>query len=181
MQLPVNLNKSAYTKLALLGLCALSLTACGGGVESKANFPDKEKEKTYQQGSLLSERGGIDLFGGDSIKEQATGITVNAYLWRAALDTVSFMPLSSADPFGGTILTDWYGRPDSSERLKLNIFILDRSLRADGVKVKAFKQVRGPKGDWVDAEVSANLAGKLEDTILTRARQLKLAQQSTAK
>lgn len=94
----------------------------------------------------MSESGGIDILGGDRAKDQATGITVNAYLWRAALDTVAFMPLASADPFGGVILTDWYSQPGSGERTKLNVLVLDRSLRADGIKVKVFKQGAGRPG-----------------------------------
>jgi hypothetical protein len=155
------------------------LAACSSGVDSKAQFPDKEHEETYKQGSLLSDKGGFDLFGGDKSKEQASGLTVNAYLWRGALDTVSFMPLTSVDPFGGVILTDWYSQPDSKERLKLTVLILDRVLRADGVKVKAFKQVQTAKGHWVDAAVAPGVATKLEETILMRARQLKLAQKTS--
>jgi len=166
--------------VAFAGVFALflGLTACSSDVGTKAQFPDKEKEQTYKNGSLLSDRGGLDLFGGEKSKEQATGITVNAYLWRAALDTVSFMPMASVDPFGGVILTDWYSKPGSDERLKLNVFVLDRVLRADGVKVKAFKQVRDAKGAWVDATVAPAVTTKLEETILTRARQLKLAQKA---
>jgi hypothetical protein len=160
-----------------LGLGGL-LAGCGG-VDSKAQFPDKERETTYKQGSLLSESGGIDILGGDRAKDQATGITVNAYLWRAALDTVAFMPLASADPFGGVILTDWYSQPGSGERTKLNVLVLDRSLRADGIKVKVFKQVQAAQG-WTDATVAPSVASKLEETILTRARQLKMSQKAGA-
>lgn len=170
-------KKSALRPLSGLVLL-LALTNCSSGVSSEAQYPDKEKEQTYKQGSLVSDQGGFDLFGGDKAKDQATGITVNAYLWRAALDTVSFMPLASADPFGGVILTDWYSKPGSGERLKLNILILDRVLRADGVKVKAFKQTQNARGEWVDSSVAPSVASKLEEAILTRARQLKLAQKT---
>ena len=97
-------------------------------------------------------------------------------MWRASLDTVAFMPLASADPFGGVILTDWYTPPEAEdERFKLNVFIMTRELRSDGVRVKAFKQVL-KNDNWVDAEMSGETARKLEDTILTRARQLRVAQ-----
>lgn len=174
------LKKSAVRYMAFSGLF-LILTACSSDVTSKAEYPDKEREQTYKQGSLLSDKGGIDLFGGDRAKEQATGITVNAYLWRAALDTVSFMPLISADPFGGTILTDWYSKPGSKERLKLNVLVLDRVLRADGIKVKVFKQEQNAKGAWQDVAVAPDVASKLEETILTRARQLKITQKTAEK
>lgn len=174
---------SSFSFLPLL-LTAGLLTACGGGVKSDAKFPDKDREATYKAGSLVSDAGGFSLFGGDKSKEAAAGMTVNAYLWRAALDTVSFMPMASADPFGGVILTDWYSRPGSGdERMKLNVFILDRDLRADGVKVKAFKQTRqgGGAGMWVDAEVAPSVATALEEAILTRARQMKIAQKANGK
>ena len=102
-------------------------------------------------------------------------IGVNSYLWRATLDTLSFMPLASADPFGGVIITDWYEDPKTpGERFKVNALILDKTLRADGVKITLFKQ-KMDKGSWRDQQVDDKLAHSLEDTILTRARQLKSA------
>jgi len=100
---------------------------------------------------------------------------VNSYLWHASLDTMSFMPLVSADPFGGVIITDWYVAPSApDERLKVTIYISDRALRADGLKVVVFRQTRnGPA--WSDAQPSPDTAHKLEDSILTRARELRLA------
>ncbi len=104
-------------------------------------------------------------------------IGVNGFLWRASLDTISFMPIASADPFGGVIITDWYSAPDASdERTKLNVFIRDRDLRADGIKVSVFRQVKDAGGEWKDATVAAATAGSLENAILTRARQIRLAQ-----
>jgi hypothetical protein len=100
---------------------------------------------------------------------------VNSYLWHAALDTLSFIPLQSADPFGGVIISDWYVAPNvPDERLKVTIYIMDRQLRADGLKVVVFRQTRGPTG-WTDAAASPDTAHKLEDSILTRARELHLA------
>ncbi len=105
------------------------------------------------------------------------GIGVNSFLWHASLDTVSFMPLASADPFGGVIITDWYSPPTSpNERFKVNVFILGRELRADGVKTSVFRQKRDEKtGGWVDVEVDKNTAGDLENAILNRARQMRLS------
>lgn len=123
--------------------------------------------------------GGLSLFGGKGDQDGnsgSSGIGVNSFLWRASLDTVSFMPLASADPFGGTIITDWYSPADKeAERFKLNVFILGKHLRSDGVRVRAFKQI-SKKGNWVDAEVSDEISTKLEDTILTRARQMRVSQ-----
>ena len=100
---------------------------------------------------------------------------VNSYLWHASLDTLSFMPLQSADPFGGVIISDWYVAPAApDERLKVTIYIMDRALRADGLKVVVFRQVRNANV-WQDAQPSPDTAHKLEDSILTRARELRLA------
>ncbi len=100
---------------------------------------------------------------------------VNSYLWHAALDTLNFMPLASADPFGGVIITDWYVAPNApDERLKVTIYIMDRNLRADALKVVVFRQTRNGAG-WADATPTPDTAHKLEDAILTRARELRLA------
>ncbi len=103
------------------------------------------------------------------------GIGVNAYLWRGTLETLDFMPIQSADPFGGLIITDWYQPPESpSERLKLQVLIRDRVLRADGLKVSVFRQVRDGEA-WIDAPVDPATATRLEDKILTRAREIRIA------
>jgi hypothetical protein len=102
------------------------------------------------------------------------GIGVNAFLWRASLDTISFMPLKSVDPFGGVVITDWYTPQHSpDERLKVDILILDRQLRADGIKVSVFRQ-EYKSGRWIDAKVDPATTRTLEDAILTRARQLRI-------
>ena len=102
-----------------------------------------------------------------------TMIGVNSYLWRAAIDTLSFAPLVTADSNGGVIVTDWYANPNSpGERVKLTVSIIDQDLRADALRVAASRQVnRG--GNWVDAPVAAATVQKLEDIILTRARDLR--------
>jgi hypothetical protein len=98
---------------------------------------------------------------------------VNAYLWRGALDTLSFMPLASADPFGGVIITDWFTPAASSdERFKATAYILGRELRSDGVRVAIFRQVL-QNGQWVDAPVSAVTVGEIENKVLSRARELR--------
>lgn len=101
------------------------------------------------------------------------GLGVNAYLWRGALDTLSFMPLVSADPYGGVIVTDWYSPPSASgERFKATAYILGRQLRADGVRVTVFRQVL-QNGLWVDTPVSPVTTGDIENKILARARELR--------
>ncbi|MDE2042565.1 MAG: DUF3576 domain-containing protein [Alphaproteobacteria bacterium] len=102
-----------------------------------------------------------------------TTIGVNAYLWRATLDTLSFAPLAQTDSNGGVVVTDWYLNPHNpAERMKLTVTILDQELRADALRVAASRQV-AQNGQWVDAPVEAATVQKLEDIILTRARDLR--------
>ena len=142
----------------------------------------KTQEGTESGFSLMT-----SLFGfGNSKKDSGTGdagppgVGVNSYLWRATLDTVSFMPLASADPFGGVIITDWFAPAEiPNERFKVNVFILGRELRADGVRCTVFRQKRDPGGQWTDAPVDQKTGTDLEDAILTRARQMRLSTAST--
>lgn len=107
--------------------------------------------------------------------EDGRTVAVNAYLWRATLETIDFMPLNQADPFGGVVITDWYAPPEApDERFKLTVYILDQALRADGIKVAVFRQTRAEDG-WVDAEVAPETAARIESNILTRARELRIA------
>ncbi len=107
--------------------------------------------------------------GGDA------SIGVNGFLWRATLDTLNFMPTLSADPFGGTFLTDWHASADHpNERFKIQVFILDTRLRADGIAVQVFKQTKNGN-EWVDANVDPDTPLQIENAILTRARQLRIA------
>ncbi len=102
-----------------------------------------------------------------------TTIGVNGYLWKAALDTVSFAPLLQADANSGVIITDWYANPRSpGERVKLTVTILDQDLRADALRVAASRQVL-QNGTWIEAPVTAATVQKLEDIILTRARDIR--------
>ena len=111
----------------------------------------------------------------DLAASKVTTIGVNSYLWRATLDTLSFMPLLQTDSNGGVIVTDWYINPATpSERMKVTVSILDQDLRADAVRVAALRQVN-QGGQWVAAPVQAATVQKLEDIILTRARDLRRA------
>jgi hypothetical protein len=168
--------------LTLFALLAF-LAACGA--ETKAVYPEKQRgdsSPTYGEKPRETIFGDCGLFDTSCKRKQSqeaggTGIGVNAYLWRAALDTFAFMPLSSADPFGGVIITDWYQPPETpNERFKSQIYILDKVLRADGVKVNLFRQVREGSG-WADTQVDAKTVIDLENSILTRARQLRTASQ----
>lgn len=156
-----------------------ALTACGelaGMADKDTSYPKRTKdERNERRGKLTGD--GLKI-GGPSEESEPEGknpLGVNSFLWRATLDTLAFMPLASADPFGGVIITDWYEHSSArGERFKVNALILDRKLRADGVKVSLFKQKQTPDRGWIDVEVDEALARKLEDTILTRARQLRI-------
>ena len=151
-------------------------------IKTEAKYPTGAQRDGLDGNDIYEDRpsilGEAGLFGSKKKSRTASGagISVNSFLWRASLDTISFMPLTSADPFGGTILTDWYTAEGSEdERLKVNVFILTRELRSDGIRVRVFKQIR-KKGNWVDSEASPETARQLEDAILTRARQIRITQ-----
>jgi len=117
--------------------------------------------------------GGRERPQADLAASRTTTIGVNAYLWRATLDTLSFMPLLQTDSNGGVIVTDWYVNPNApAERMKVTVSILDKDLRADALRVAALRQIN-QNGTWVDAPVQAATVQKLADIILTRARDLR--------
>lgn len=160
-----------WMRVVSAGVLALSLvgaTACG----STRSAP------TFQ----TQEEGGFHLpgFGGRKAPKGGAGgpsqLGVNGYLWRATLDTLSFMPLASADPYGGVVITDWYVNPEKpDERFKATVYILDTRLRADGLNVTVFKQIGDGAGGWTDAPTAAQTETDIENAILTRARQLRLS------
>ncbi len=128
----------------------------------------------WEKRNTIFGKGGLNLFGSKTPENTGGALGVNSFLWRASLDTISFMPVNSADPFGGVILTDWHTPNEApSERFKLNVYILDRTLRADGVRVAVFRQVQDRSGNWRDAGVPSETGTKIEDAILIRARQLR--------
>jgi hypothetical protein len=163
--------------LAATAVLLLALGACSTGEQDFPAGPTGGGDNVFRQteGTLLGGDGNI-LGDEDDAPAGGTGIGVNAYLWRASLDTLSFMPVDSADPFGGVILTDWYSPPEASnERFKVNLYILGRQLRADGLRVSVFRQERGPQGQWRDVEVNGQTATELENAILARAREMRIA------
>jgi len=137
---------SPYFAPVAVAAALVALTACSG---------NKERPKA------------------DLAASKVTTIGVNGYLWRATLDTLSFMPLVQTDSNGGVIVTDWYANPNAAnERMKLTVSILDQDLRADALRVAASRQVL-QNGQWVDAPVAAATVQKLEEIILTKARDLR--------
>src|SRR3954464_9464613 len=142
-----NVSMNRLLRTAILGSLALSITACGGH-----NRPEA-----------------------DLAASKVTTIGVNSYLWRASLDTLSFMPLLQTDSNGGVIVTDWYINPNTpTERMKVTVTVLDQDLRADALRVAALREVN-QGGQWIAAPVQAATVQKLEDIILTRARDLRRA------
>jgi hypothetical protein len=183
-------GSSIYTGILLIFAAALALGACGGDVTGvkendarNGTRSDATRDLTQGLGGKNREEGSIfgpgGVFGSkaDRKEDNGSGVAVNAYLWRASLDTINFIPLASADPFGGVIITDWYTPAETpNERMKVQVTILDRELRADGVRVSVFKQQTSPKGGtWVDAQVDPRTNIDIENAILTRARQLRIA------
>ena len=169
----------------LLLLTGVFLTGCDRQ-DVVYDYPTSQKSTTGRPiktseaenaDTLFGPGGGLDIMGGGGKQKDGSGgggIGVNAYLWRAALDTLSFMPLLQADAFGGVIITDWYSPAETpNERFKMSLYILGKQLRADGVKVAVFKQVRGADG-WQDRQIDPMMASRLEETILTRARQFRI-------
>jgi hypothetical protein len=146
-------GQAGYLKLLLLAVATAGLAACGGG------------------GSKGRDVGLISLDG-----ERAT--TVNRYLWAASLETLDFLPVATADPVSGLILTDWYQNPEApNERFKVTVYILDTALRADALRVSVFRQERASAtAEWAEAAVNPATGREIENAILTRARQLRLNQ-----
>jgi hypothetical protein len=146
--------------LPVMLLCAGLLAGCGSSDDSSKYLDTGTSAIAGTSGRLI--------------------LGVNQELWRASLDTLNFMPLTSEDPFGGVIITDWYVAPTSpDERLKVTVYISDRTLRADALKIVVFRQTR-TNGVWSDAVANPATAHTLEDAVLTRARELRLATMSTS-
>jgi hypothetical protein len=173
-------KSGAFTKILATAAIGLMLVACGG---TDSSFPTTEgrgpnnpnPDRNAERESIFG-KDGLVLFGGESSESASGGggIGVNSFLWRASLDTVSFVPLASADPFGGVIITEWYSDPASpAERFKLTVYILDKRLRADGLKVAVFRQERAGT-EWQDATANAATSVQLENAILMRARELRV-------
>jgi hypothetical protein len=175
------------------------LTACEGvTVEEPEPYVTEQTEKIRQQSGtfhgnpkgivIYSDREGEEsLLGPDrgdgGITQPAaatagtpvTGSAVNPFIWQAALESLEFMPLAQTDSQGGVIITDWYAPPEApEERFKINVYVVDPTLRVDAVRVSVFRQTEGRNG-WVDAAVDPATASGLEDNILARARELRLA------
>lgn len=140
---------SLPSRIPVLLLVGLAVASCGGGNKDRLQL--------------------------DRAASRVTTIGVNAYLWRASLDTLSFMPLTQADASNGVIITDWYANPAApTERVKVTVAILDQDLRADALRISTARQIYS-NGQWLDAVVRAGTVQKLEEAILAKARDLRRA------
>ena len=159
-------------KFVAFAATAALLVGCGSGRMQTAPSGGRDRDAAPSDGVFSSGGAGNALFGA---KKDGDSVAINAFLWRASLDTIAFMPLASADPFGGVILTDWYAPPEApDERFKVNVYILSRVLRADGLKITVFRQMRDASGQWRDAAVGPEVSTEFENAVLTRARDLRL-------
>ena len=166
------MKRYSIVTLVFIALLLSSCSSDNGGTSTK------ESEPLQATGSDSNKNGGVieAVFGtGEGARSEGSSISVNGYLWRASLDTISFLPLNTADPFGGVIITDWYSPPESpGERFKVNIYILDKALRADGLRVTVFRQRRTLGERWIEAKVNQKTGTDLENAILKRARQMRI-------
>jgi len=173
-----------FFRPVFVGAVAITLAACSNVqrdpsedyVEVGRGISAPRSVAEANAGGRVTGEDGLKLGGRSTDEGQGGGgIGVNAFLWRASLDTISFMPLASADPFGGVIITDWFSPPETpNERFKMTVYILDKRLRADGVRVALFKQMRDGSREWDDIRPDAETGPTLENAILTRARELRI-------
>jgi len=186
------MNKLITKSIAILMALFLYIIFLSGCSSVDEYFEDAEIEQPPIQEDLAiqreRERRGIydpdaqeeTLLGGlfDNVTGKAKGgpeIAVNTFLWRATLDTLSFMPLESADPFGGVIITDWYSNSETSEeKFKIIAYIMGKELRVDAIKISVFKKIKKSNDEWVDKKTNNALKNKIEDAILTSARKYKI-------
>lgn len=176
----LNIMKNKIKLISIFSLLLITGCAALSSAEKKSEYPQQPEDIRRERAGKLFGDDGIVLFGKGKKGEEesgssgSTGIGINSYLWRASLDTLAFMPLASADPFGGVIITDWYEDPAvKGERFKVNALILSKNLRSDAIKVTVFKQAN-KSGSWRDVTAKEQTARELENTILTRARELRI-------
>ena len=173
------LYKKSTTRQAIIERSGTVMKAGTDPERMRTQMMDAEN-RLQTGGGLFGTKGGIPIFDTDEKKGDAVasiGMPINVYLWRGSLETVNFMPLLSADPFGGVIITDWYTSPDSpDERCKLNIFINGTQLKTTNLKVNSFCQTFSESGRWMDQAVNEENNTMLENAILNKAKKLKLAQ-----
>lgn len=158
-------------RITALILASLLIASC-------SNFsPAPPQEEEEPVSFLTGKPGGLKFseLGVLNKNDDGGGIPVNAILWRASLEIVSLLPIADVDTFGGTIISDWHSLPDNAdERIKLTVFVVDRELRSDAVRVTVHVQTRdGVDGTWSSSIRDGAFAHRLEDLILNRAREIR--------
>lgn len=165
----------------VFSLLAVSVLAACSTANVEADYPQSDNSASEESGSVFDffRRNEVDQAAGKAPAPAGPrGLGVNALLWQASLDTLSFMPLTTADPVGGVIITDWYNDPSATdERVKINLVISGRELRADALRVSVFRETNR-RGQWVSTAASSRAARQLENIILTRARDLATARRA---
>ena len=142
----------------------------------------QDAENRLRTGGGLFGKGAQITFGEGSNKSSgdataSIGFPINPYLWKGSLETISFMPLTSADPFAGIIITDWYTEgSENNQRCKLNIYIKGVELKTDNLKVNSFCQILNEDNNWIDQKVDTKNNIKLENAILNKAKKIRLSQ-----
>ena len=170
---------SQTMKFVTLIFFGCSLVACQGSREVTSREYSGNARQSLSPDTrpgILGDDGVSMNIGGkhpEQDRSARTGIGVNAYLWRAALDTLSFMPLQSADPFGGVIITGWWQtRTNPNEQFKVTVYILSSALRSENLKMAIFRQTEH-NGQWTNDSVDSKLITSMENKILLHAIELR--------
>ena len=172
-------NSELYSKSQARGAIIERAGVTMGGddsAEGRQLQMEVAENKLQSGGGLFGKKGGLDLLNQN--KQTASigvGMPINPYLWKASLETINFMPLSSADPFAGLIITDWYSQNNTNERCKINIFIKGVELKTSNLKVNSFCQTLSEKNNWVSNETDIKINAQIENAILNKAKKLKLS------
>ena len=172
-------NSELYSKSQARGAIIERAGVTMGGddsAEGRQLQMEVAENKLQSGGGLFGKKGGLDLLNQD--KKTASigmGMPINPYLWKASLETINFMPLSSADPFAGLIITDWYSQNNTNERCKINIFIKGVELKTSNLKVNSFCQTLSDTNNWISNETDIMTNAQIENAILNKAKKLKLS------
>jgi len=171
-----DLYKKSQTSAAIIERSGTLLT--GNSADDRQEILDDAQNRLRTGGGLFGKKGGLNLLSLGKEKSQSfssIGIPINPYLWKASLETIDFMPLSSADPFAGIIITDWYSSEIQNERCKLNIFIKGLELKTENLKVSSFCQSFENNSMWVNKKINVENNIEIENAILNKAKKIKLS------
>ena len=172
-------NSELYSKSQTRGAIIERTGVTMGGddsAEGRQLQMEVAENKLQSGGGLFGKKGGLDLLNqNNQTASIGVGMPINPYLWKASLETINFMPLSSADPFAGLIITDWYSQNNTNERCKINIFIKGVELKTSNLKVNSFCQTLSDTNNWVSNETDIKVNAQIENAILNKAKKLKLS------